>query len=61
MQVKTRYYPTPQRQALTKNNTNQFWNRGREERRGPHSPLMGISTGPAVLEDSMDIPQKIKN
>ena len=29
--------------------------------RNPHPQLVGMQTGAAIVEDSMEVPQKIKN
>ena len=57
MQIKTtmRYYLTPVRMAVI----NCWWGCG--ERGSPFAPLVGMQTGAATVESSMEIPQEIKN
>ena len=60
MQIKTsmRYHLAPVRSAII--NKQQVL--GRMRRKGnPNALLVGMQTGAATVEDSMELPQKIKN
>ena len=62
MQIKTtmRYHLTPVRMAILNKSTNhmlvRMWRRG-----SLHALLVGMQTGAATIESSMEFPQKIKN
>ena len=63
MQIKTtmRYHLTPVRMAIINKSTNnqvliRMWRKG-----NPSALLVGMQTGAATVESSVEIPQKIKN
>ena len=65
MQIKTtmRYPLTPVRMAKNKKKTHKkqqvlarMW-----RKKNPCAPLVGMQTGTAAFENSMEVPQKIKN
>ena len=63
MQVKTtmRYHLTPVRMAIINKLTNEqvlvrMWKKG-----NPRALLVGMQTGAATVENSMEFPQKTKN
>ena len=58
MQIKTRYHLTPVRMAIINKSTNSKCWRGYREK---GTPLVGMQTGEATVENSMEFPQKTKN
>ena len=63
MHIKTtmRYHFIPVRLAkINKSENNRCW-QGCGERRNPLTLLVGMQTGAATLENSMEAPQKVKN
>ena len=63
IQIKTtvRYNLTPVRMAKINNSRNNRCCQGCGERGNPFALLMGMQTGAATLENSMEFPEKIKN
>ena len=63
IQIKTtmRYHLTPVRMAKINNSGNSRCWRGCRERGKPLTLLVGMQTGTATLENSMEVPQKVKN
>ena len=63
MQIKTimRYHFPPVRMAKIKDtrNTKCWWGCG--QKNNPHALMVGMQTGTATVENSMEVPQKIKN
>ena len=62
MQIKTtmRYHFTPVRMAIINKSTNECWNR-MWGKGNPSALLVGLQTGVATVENSMEFPQKTKN
>ena len=58
MQIKTtmRYHLTPVRLAIIKKSTNNKWWKGCGEKKNPPTLLVGMQTGTATMENSVEIP-----
>ena len=63
MQIKTtvRYHFTPVRIAIINKSTNNKCWTGYTEKGNPSALLVGMRTGTATVENSMEFPQKTKN
>ena len=61
MQIKTtmKYHFIPVRMAIINKSTNKYWRMWRKE--NPRALLVGMRAGIATMENSMKVPQKIKN
>ena len=59
MQIETKYYPTPVRMAIIKKPTNKCWQD--VEKRGLSCFIGGTANWAATMENSMGVPQKLKN
>ena len=62
MQIKTtrRYHLTPVRVANINKSTNKMLER-RQRKGNPSALMVGMQTGEATVENSMEFPQKTKN
>ena len=63
MQIKMtmRYHLTPVRMAIINILTNKSAGKDVGEKRNPPALLVGMQTGAATVEDSMEFPHKVKN
>ena len=61
MQIKTtmKYHFIPVRMAIINKSTHTYWRMWRKE--NPRALLVGMQAGIATMENSMKVPQKIKN
>ena len=63
MKIKTtmRYHLIPVRMAIIKKSTNNKWWRGVWKKKNPLTLLVGMQTDTITMENSMEIPLKIRN